>query len=107
MAQTKDNKYLRIQTLDSDPTLSAALGNMVIAWSYAEQALMNVMGRVTELPPEHGAQRLLSNSHDKQPNAVSSWASRSLEKTWLRLRCDRERNKRTEKASSDSEPLDT
>jgi hypothetical protein len=43
-------KYFRIQNLDEEPELAAALGNMVIAWSYAEQALMNVMGRVTGLP---------------------------------------------------------
>jgi hypothetical protein len=42
--------YTRIQNLNGEPELAAALGNMVIAWSYAEQALMNVMGRVTGMP---------------------------------------------------------
>jgi hypothetical protein len=50
MTQLKDDKYFRIESLESNPELAKALGNMVIAWSYAEQALMNVMGRITELP---------------------------------------------------------
>jgi hypothetical protein len=42
--------YYPIKTLKDEPELAKSLGDMVIAWSYAEQALMNVMARVTELP---------------------------------------------------------
>lgn len=50
MSEKEDTTFHRIEKLDKEPELAAALGNMVIAWSFAEQALMNAMARVTGLP---------------------------------------------------------
>ncbi|WP_271576714.1 hypothetical protein [Bradyrhizobium sp. CCBAU 11361] len=50
MSKKEDTNFYRIERLDKEQELAAALGNMVIAWSFAEQALMNAMARVTGLP---------------------------------------------------------
>ncbi len=43
-------KFFDIDTLDYDRELAAALGDMVIAWAYAETALVLTFSRITKVP---------------------------------------------------------
>ena len=38
--------YSSLRTLEHDPDLAAALGNMIIAWAYAEEALIGATARI-------------------------------------------------------------
>jgi hypothetical protein len=43
----EEKEYFSLKDLSHAPDLAAALGNMVVAWAYAEHVLLQVISRVT------------------------------------------------------------
>lgn len=43
----QENEYFGLRDLSHAPDLAAALGNMIVAWAYAEHTLLQVISRVT------------------------------------------------------------
>jgi hypothetical protein len=43
--------YFNIDNLDHDPRLATALGNMLVAWAYAEYTLVNTLAAIMAIDP--------------------------------------------------------